>query len=305
MLLIRALEENPLGFGCGASFLRGIKEGNYDPFEALDLAYELGCRFYDTADSYGNANEILGRWTRARLAFDVCIQAKAGYYEMRGLVAAGYPKSVQAAVVLDLVLRARDQLHRESLDVFMLHNPISPILHEALAQVLSRIREERIAQAIGISTGQPDVLCRGLEIFDFDVVDVPFTVVFYPELADILRSAGKRPTITVRSVLGQGLLAMHFSGIQNLDEDDPRHEIEDYLQNRWQRFRSKVLPYFKKHNLPWHQTLIAAALDDDLVDGVILGCRTIEQIKENFRSRDVPRDLVGFVKNAYRQCCSN
>ena len=30
--------------------------------QVLDTAYEKGCRFWDTADMYGDNEELLGRW---------------------------------------------------------------------------------------------------------------------------------------------------------------------------------------------------------------------------------------------------
>lgn len=52
---------SPLGMGCyGIGGAYGIKD-EYLMREILQLAYQLGVRYFDTADQYGNAEEILGQ----------------------------------------------------------------------------------------------------------------------------------------------------------------------------------------------------------------------------------------------------
>jgi aryl-alcohol dehydrogenase-like predicted oxidoreductase len=52
-----------LGFGLmGLSGQYGTTDDDETRFTVLDRAYELGQRFWDTSDIYGDSEELLGKW---------------------------------------------------------------------------------------------------------------------------------------------------------------------------------------------------------------------------------------------------
>lgn len=52
-----------IGFGAmGISTFYGKTESNEERFKVLDAAYEQGCTFWDTADIYGDSEELIGEW---------------------------------------------------------------------------------------------------------------------------------------------------------------------------------------------------------------------------------------------------
>ena len=52
-----------IGFGamCISAFY-GKPDDDVKRFELLDAVYASGCRFWDTANIYGDSEELLGRW---------------------------------------------------------------------------------------------------------------------------------------------------------------------------------------------------------------------------------------------------
>jgi aryl-alcohol dehydrogenase-like predicted oxidoreductase len=54
-----------LGFGAlGLSTFYGKRQPDEERFEFLDRAYELGARNWDSADVYGDNEDLIGEWFR-------------------------------------------------------------------------------------------------------------------------------------------------------------------------------------------------------------------------------------------------
>ena len=52
-----------LGYGAmGLSTFYGKADPDEERFKLLDRAYELGQTFWDTADMYGDSEDLLGKW---------------------------------------------------------------------------------------------------------------------------------------------------------------------------------------------------------------------------------------------------
>ncbi|PFH48740.1 hypothetical protein AMATHDRAFT_112221, partial [Amanita thiersii Skay4041] len=52
-----------IGFGLmGLSAFYGQVESDEERFKVLDAAVEEGCTFWDSADIYGDSEELVGKW---------------------------------------------------------------------------------------------------------------------------------------------------------------------------------------------------------------------------------------------------
>lgn len=52
-----------LGFGCmGLGAFYGTPKSDEERFTVLDKAYEVGALHWDTADMYGDSEDIIGKW---------------------------------------------------------------------------------------------------------------------------------------------------------------------------------------------------------------------------------------------------
>lgn len=69
-----------LGFGAmGLSASYGFGGSDEDRFKVLDRAYELGSTFWDTADVYGDNEELIGKWfKRTGKRDDIFLTTKCG-----------------------------------------------------------------------------------------------------------------------------------------------------------------------------------------------------------------------------------
>ena len=136
----------------------------------LDAAYHAGIRHFDTARSYGRAEEFLGNWLKLRIPNDVFISSKWGYrYTADWKVEAEHHEIKEHSL---------DQLGRQyaessttlgaNLDLYQIHSATleSGVLENGtVLDELERLKESGLR--IGLSTSGPrqsDVIRRALEI---------------------------------------------------------------------------------------------------------------------------------------------
>ncbi|MFC5661429.1 aldo/keto reductase [Kitasatospora misakiensis] len=135
-----------------------LRERTHD---LLDAAFAAGVRYFDTARSYGRAEEFLGAWLAARpgAAAEVTVGSKWGYTYTAGWRASG----VSAHEVKEHSTAVFDRQVRESLaalgrrpDVYLVHSvtPDSPALTDpALHARLAGLAAEGVR--VGLSTSGP------------------------------------------------------------------------------------------------------------------------------------------------------
>ncbi|MEY9877500.1 aryl-alcohol dehydrogenase-like predicted oxidoreductase [Streptacidiphilus sp. MAP12-33] len=127
----------------------------------LDSAYAAGVRYFDTARSYGRAEEFLGDWLAARpeAAAEVVVGSKWGYTYTADWRTSGVPaheiKEHSAAVFDRQIAETRARLGSR-LDVYLVHSvtPDSPALTDpALHARLAELAAKGVR--VGLSTSGP------------------------------------------------------------------------------------------------------------------------------------------------------
>lgn len=127
----------------------------------LDAAYAAGVRYFDTARSYGRAEEFLGAWLAARpeCAADVVVGSKWGYTYTADWRASGVPVhevKEHSAAVFDRQIKETRALLGPRLHVYLVHSvtPDSPALTDpALHARLAELAAEGVR--VGLSTSGP------------------------------------------------------------------------------------------------------------------------------------------------------
>ncbi|MFF1904431.1 aldo/keto reductase [Kitasatospora sp. NPDC058218] len=126
----------------------------------LDAAYAAGVRYFDTARSYGRAEEFVGQWLAARpAASDVVVGSKWGYTYTADWRASGVPVhevKEHSTAVFDRQIEETRALLGAWLQVYLVHSvtPDSPALTDpALHARLAGLAAEGVR--IGLSTSGP------------------------------------------------------------------------------------------------------------------------------------------------------
>ena len=215
----------PLGFGTAK--LRSVNGGlsarssNY----LLESAFEQGIRFFDTAPGYGQgqAEEAIGRLD-ARFRHEVSVCSKVGYSYGRGAavintlkpflrtaasiapflkkVAQGSRRRIQQqgsisvhiappAIRASLVSSLR-RLRRDTLDVFLLHDPNLNSLSAENSTELDSLAKEGLIGRWGVSTDDLMVARRAAEMNGLTVLQLPINSSWVSAAGDLFAKCRER-----------------------------------------------------------------------------------------------------------------
>ncbi|KAL7806867.1 NADP-dependent oxidoreductase domain-containing protein [Trichoderma aethiopicum] len=226
-----------LGFGAmGLSVSYGHGGSDEERFKVLDRAHELGNTFWDTADVYGDNEELIGKWfKRTGKRDDFFLATKCGGH----LDAAGNfsirsdPEYVRQACASSL-----QKLGVSHIDLFYLHrlDKVTPVEHTVKALV--ELKEQGKIRHLGLCEVSAATLRRAHAVHPITAVQVeysPFAIDIEKPEIDLLRTARELGVaIVAYSPLGRGMLTGQIKSPDDFADDDFR----------------KTLPRFSKENFP-------------------------------------------------------
>lgn len=193
-------------FGMDYGVQGGIKPSEKNVCEILSLALEKKIDCFDTASSYGNAEEILGQYRRnnPNKAKNMKIISKLS---SKALV--GMPQRYWKDIILRNICQSIRKLNVSKLDAFLFHNA-EYIFDDNAVRALQCVREENRAKKIGVSVYTPQEAMKALEYDEIKVIQIPYNVFdrrldkcgFFEE------AKKKEKEVFARSSLLQGLLLM-------------------------------------------------------------------------------------------------
>ncbi len=187
--------------------------GKPDRRHALDLletAVGCGVSSFDTAQAYGEAEDVLGDFlarTARQGRLEVVSKLSPGAFDSA-------PRETWRSAAVRSAAESLERLHLERLDAFLLHNAARIHDPEAVA-ALAEVRREGLCDRIGVSVYTPDEAMKALEYPEVDIVQVPYNVLDDRlDRCGFFRSARDRGVrVYARSVLLQGLLAMPLDAL--------------------------------------------------------------------------------------------
>lgn len=184
--------------------------------EALLRASSLGINFFDTSSSYGcgHAETLLGEVFR-ELRDKVFIATKGGYLEPGGSLEpfspSGNNQSFYYKDIEDSIHRSLARLQSSYIDLFQLHDcSIEDMVGNiALFRMLAHYKKQGVLRAIGFAGKSSKDTLKALDIFDFDCVQIGFSLVDMRPLDDGLFSICQEKNIGViaRSSLAFGFIS--------------------------------------------------------------------------------------------------
>lgn len=156
------LEVTRLGFGAGHRRAMTDEEMNAQ----LNAVLDAGINFIDTANDYGNSEEMIGRYLRHRrdefILATKCGCHPDGHIWTRENTFRGLHESLE-------------RLRVDSVDIMQLHNPtVAQCEQGELVQALQDMRAQGKVRWIGMSTTLPH-LPTYLESDVFDVYQIPYS----------------------------------------------------------------------------------------------------------------------------------
>jgi len=237
-----------------------------DANNILKLANEHGIDTLDTAIGYGCSEERLGALGISKLKVVTKIPALPD------------DKENLISWVQGEVAESINRLRCSNLYGLLLHKS-SDLLGEygpTIYSTLMFLKDRGLIKKIGVSIYDFDELNKILELFEIDLVQVPFSIVdrrlLTTGLLDVMKSKGIE--VHVRSVFLQGLLLM------DVRDHDP------YF-SRWANLWEKLDEWRSSNNLTALSSCLCYPLSIEGIDKVIVGVDSAEHFAEILSASEV------------------
>jgi D-threo-aldose 1-dehydrogenase len=299
---VRAAERTPLGttglsvtrLGLGTAPLGGLYEpvSDDDAHAAVERAWELGLRFFDTAPLYGSglAEQRLGHVLRSRPRDEFVLSTKVGRLlradappEPRGLFRDTPPVNpvfdFSEAGALRSFEESLERLGLDRVDAALIHDPDNHH-DEAVGgayRALDRLRSEGRIRAVGAGMNQAEMLVQFAREADFDcfLLAGRYTLLDQRGLDELLPLCLERGiAIIAGGALNSGILADPRPGATYNYRPAPPELLE-----RAQRVEAVCA----RHGVPLKAAALQFPLGHPAVATVVVGARSAAQVEEDVR----------------------
>ncbi|KAL7621872.1 hypothetical protein AAE478_007372 [Parahypoxylon ruwenzoriense] len=282
-----------------------------EKFKFLDRALELGVTFWDSADLYGDGEELLGKWFKRTGKRDhIFLATKFGHIKGSKTFETDSSYSYAKKACADSLQR----LGIDSIDLYYVHsvNPETPI--EETMRALVELKSEGKIKYIGLSNVTSTTLRRAVKIAPVAAVQVEYSAfsrdIEGPAGTNLLATCRELGVAVVPSTpLGRGLLTATFSkGEAISDAKDIRPLAIPRFQEANRAKNTQVITQFKAFADRKGCTVSQLALAWLLKQGTdifpIPGTKKIEYLEQNWGALDVAlndgdeKEIRAFLENA-------
>ncbi|KAJ7193038.1 NADP-dependent oxidoreductase domain-containing protein [Mycena pura] len=286
-----------IGFGAmGLSTAYGPVDSDEERFKVLDAAHAAGCTFWDTADVYGDSEDLIGKWfKRTGKRSDIFLATKFGF-KLPDLVIDGTPAHVRAAAASSL-----KRLGVDTIDLFYLHRADQNTPIEVTVGAMAELVKEGKVKHLGLSEVSAGTLRRAHAVHPIAAVQVeysPFTLDIEDPKINLLNTARELGVkIVAYSPLGRGLLTGQYKSPDDFEPDDFRRTIARYSATNFPNIvtlATGLKTIGAKHGATAGQVALAwlLAQGDDVIP--IPGTKKFKYLAENIGAGNLtlsPADL--------------
>lgn len=265
--------------------------GNRDPDDSVKIihkALDAGINLVDTADAYGDSEEVLGRALKGRRD-NVVLTTKFS----RPMGTDPNQQGTSRRWIMTAVDNSLQRLQTDHIDVYQIHrlDPETDI-EETLSALTDLVRSGKV-RAIGSSnTPAPDIVAaqwvsdrRGLERFRTE--QPPYSILNRGIERDVLPVAQRYGMgVLTWGPLGQGMLTGRVRRGQ--DNDVIRAKIfKVFSDDRRLDAVERLIPLAAEAGLSMPHLAMAFAISHPGVTSALLGARTMEQLDDLLAGVDV------------------
>ncbi|KAL4071442.1 NADP-dependent oxidoreductase domain-containing protein [Scleroderma yunnanense] len=280
-----------IGFGAmGISAFYGAVEPDEERFKVLDAALQYGCNFWDTANIYGDSEELIGKWfKRTGKRDEIFLATKFGCDSSKPLGVDATPENARACLKTSL-----ERLGVETIDLYYLHRPDSTVPIEETVGAMAEFVKAGKVKYLGLSECSANTLRRAHAVHPIAALQVeyaPFTLdIEDPKigLLEVARELGVK--VVAYSPLGRGLLTGQYKSPDDLAENDFRRAVPRFSKENFPNILnlvSKLKDVGLRHNATAGQVALSWLLSqgDDIIP--IPGTKRTKYLKENMDAVNV------------------
>lgn len=229
-------------------------------FDILHVAFDNGIRILDTAEAYGNSQDVIGKFIKANpnKKFNIISKLAANH-------------SLKNKEILGHIKNNCEILGVNQLYGYMFHNYPSFKQNVSLIEELKLAKKQGIIKKIGISLYGNNEIEDIIDNYeDFDFIQVPFNAFDNAsKRKDILKKVkNKNIEVHTRSVFLQGLF---FKSSNSLPEN--LHKLQPYLAT----FKDIMI----KNDIDTETLALQYVLQKEYIDHVLIGVEDENQLIKN------------------------
>ncbi|THH17698.1 hypothetical protein EW146_g3171 [Bondarzewia mesenterica] len=320
---IGATDVSAIGYGAmGIAIAYGDVGSDEERFKVLDAVYKSGCTNWDTADIYGDSEELIGKWQvspprHACLPFlthicrfkrtgkrnEIFLATKFGFYPPTGKPVDGSPEYARKCFE-----RSLQRLGTDHIDLFYLHR--TEIDQQKSVAAMAEFVKAGKLKYIGLSEVSEAALRRAHAVHPISALQVeysPFTLDIEDPKIGLLKAARELGvTIIAYSPLGRGLLTGRYRSPDDFEENDFRRTIPRFAKENFPNILKLVddlKQIGEKHSATPAQVTLAWLLGqgEDVIP--IPGTQKIKYVEENLGALKIkltPEELKAIREAAER-----
>ncbi|EKM54068.1 uncharacterized protein PHACADRAFT_257670 [Phanerochaete carnosa HHB-10118-sp] len=219
-----------IGFGAmGLSAFYGKPLPDEERLKLLDAVYEQGCTNWDTANMYGDSEELLGKWfARTGKRSDIFLATKFGAGPSPG----GSPEYMREQFAKSLRLLGTDYV-----DLYYLHRMDPTIPIEVTVGAMSELVKAGKVRHLGLSECSEATLRRAYAVHPISALQVeysPFTLDIENDKIGLFKACQELGiTIVAYSPLGRGLITGQYKSPDDFEQGDFRRIIPRYSRENF------------------------------------------------------------------------
>jgi uncharacterized protein len=236
----------------------GSKLSEDAAFEILDAAFANKVHILDTADAYGDAQYIIGKYIKST-GRNFLINTK---FKVHGDVS-----------ITKQLEHSLHQLNSNTVHTYFYHRFEEMIDVPSSLQELSILKEKGLIKKIGVSIYTNDEFIACIESSIIDVIQLPFNLLDnFGRRGELLKEAKQRgKEIQVRSVFLQGLF---------FKNPDSFSEILQPLKQPISCLQKLAID----KNVSMHDLALSYALVKNEIDYIIIGVDSVQQLQYNLKA---------------------
>ncbi|KAI8951841.1 Aldo/keto reductase [Xylaria longipes] len=283
-----------LGFGLmGMSLAYGPTESDENRLRLLDRAWELGCTNWDTADAYGDNEDILGKWfeLHPERRKDIFLASKFGLKTS----ADGITVDSSPSYCEECIEKSLRRLKVNYIDLYYLHRPNPEVPIEETLQAMKRLVSEGKVKYLGLSEISSRTLRRAHAIYPISAVQVEYNLwtldIEGPSgtyLLDTCKELGI--SIFAYSPLGRGIMTGTYRSASDFGPGDSRAGTARFREENLKsnlHLVDKLGELARRKNCTSGQLVLAWLLAQGENVLVVPGTKKTKYLEENFNASSV------------------